>query len=310
MIATMVEMIIIMTMMPRCPRTTAWACTPSSGTSTPCSARTSTSSSCPSQSSSWWWGIPLRGSSPPLWINYTALLGWGTWRLDDKCGEVCSFPTGIEIQRGLLLRNVWCRYRKDVPSQISGSYSTKIQSLWYLKTEIQDSRRTPCSCARSQVLWSLWNIWWGTKIFYRIWKISFQKRSATPWVNTTSTGGQCSSSAPLVTSSLTWSSRWRPLIGILIILFPQAWYFKLIGVHDCVFFRDTEFILSQRNLENEVSLRKKHSSTQSQDSQVREFGEETGRVGSMIFSTPRINCFLNYSPLHCKTSRCLTFSTF
>ena len=52
--------------------------------------------------------------------------------------------------------------------------------------------------------------------------------------------------------------------------------FQVNWVHDCVFFRDTEFILSQRNLENEVSLRKKHSSTQSQDSQVREFGEETG----------------------------------
>ena len=52
--------------------------------------------------------------------------------------------------------------------------------------------------------------------------------------------------------------------------------FQVNWVHNCVFLRDTEFILSQRNLETEVSLRKKHSSTQSQDSQVREFGEETG----------------------------------
>ena len=47
----------------------------------------------------------------------------------DKCREICSFPTGLEIQRWLLLCNVWGRYRKDVPSQIPGSYSTKIQSL-------------------------------------------------------------------------------------------------------------------------------------------------------------------------------------
>ena len=46
--------------------------------------------------------------------------------LTNTVKHICSFPTGLEIQRGLLLRNVWGRYCKDVPSQIPGSFSTEI----------------------------------------------------------------------------------------------------------------------------------------------------------------------------------------
>ena len=217
MIATMVEMIIIMTMMPRCPRTTAWACTPSSGTSTPCSARTSTSSSCPSQSSSWWWGTPLRGSSPPIWINYTAILGWGTWWLDDQAFEYKKYVSQIPWNTYVLFLQdlkyrggyYYAMYGADIVKMFRPKYQVvtqpkyKVRDVWELKFR-KDSRRTPCSCVRSQVLWSLWNIWYGTKIFSRIRKyLKYLNRWAPLWVNTTSTGGQCSSSAPLVTSSLT-----------------------------------------------------------------------------------------------------------
>ena len=59
----------------RSPRTMGWGSTPFSGTSTLSSARTSTSSSCPSQSSSWWWGIPLKESCLPTWTNSRAMKG-------------------------------------------------------------------------------------------------------------------------------------------------------------------------------------------------------------------------------------------
>ena len=128
----------------------------------------------------------------------------------------------------------YAMYGADIVKMFRPKYKVAIQpkykvcDVWELKFR-KDSRRTPCSCARSQVLSSLWNIWYGTKIFSRIWKyLKYLNRWAPLWVNTTSTGGQCSSSAPLVTSSLTWSSRWRPLIGILITFFPKTLHFKLI----------------------------------------------------------------------------------
>lgn len=60
-----------------------------------------------------------------------------------------------------------------------------------------------------------------------------------------------------------YDEHWRPMF----LLCPPCHFKFDVIVKMETFDRDTEFILSQRNLENEVSLRKKHSSTQSQDSQ-------------------------------------------
>ena len=74
----------------------------------------------------------------------------------------------------------------------------------------------------------------------------------------------------------------------------------------CIF-RDTEFITSQRNLENEVSLRKKHSSKQSQDSQVKEYGGKKLAELVLRYSQPKFAFETTY---YCKISRCLTFLCF
>jgi len=60
-----------------------------------------------------------------------------------------------------------------------------------------------------------------------------------------------------------YDEHWRPMF----LLCPPCHFKFDVIVKMETFDRDTEFILSQRNLETEVSLRKKHSSTQSQDSQ-------------------------------------------
>ena len=78
------------------------------------------------------------------------------------------------------------------------------------------------------------------------------------------TGSQCSCSVPRVTSSLMSSSKWRLLTG-------GKKTIQGLQRSKASCSRDTQFILSQRSLEDEVSLRKKHSSsssTKSQDKKV------------------------------------------